>query len=120
MSLIDAIGPQALAIWHMDDGSLHVKYTKSGCRKLLIRISSFSFTRTENASLCAMLQVRFGIEATEWKAYNHNETTRHTTPHYYGIKIRGASAETFMDITRPFAEMTCMAYKWGLHPDPTA
>lgn len=107
LSMLNRVGPLALAIWYMDDGSLHVRVNKSGKRHRLIRICSFSFTQEENLWLRLMLK-GFGLQPIEWR----ERCRTGKKDFYYGVRLSGVWADKFLDITQPHAAPG-MSHKWA-------
>lgn len=101
--LLQSLGPQALAIWYLDDGSLLTRVGKRGALSHTIRISSFSFTVEENTALRETLNERFGVLSTVWKCGK-----------YQGIKISGNQAVRFLEVTKPYMKGMGLDYKTGL------
>ena len=111
VEMIEKLEPLALAIWYMDDGSLHVSTRKSGKQHALIRIATFSFTSDENTNLRDFLHARFGVVSRPWKSPNPRKPK---TP-YEGIAISGKPARLFLSITAPYAVGMGLERKWKLH-----
>lgn len=96
LSGIERLGPLGLAVWYMDDG----------CAGNQFRISSESFTLTQNEALAAMLKKNFDINAEvssferEGRAYHYIRG---------GVEAKRRLAEICAPYTHP-----TMAYKFDL------
>lgn len=108
--LLHEIEPLGLAVWYMDDGSLHTTANKNGTYGRMIRIATCNFQQNEVLSLCRMLQERFAVCGVMYLDKN----PRHPESPYPCIRINGEQAERFLQIVRPHMVGAGMDYKAGI------
>lgn len=94
--MIHYLTPFALAVWVMDDGSRDQ-------RKNTMRISTDSFSKSENETLKHCIKINFNINAKIC------EYTRNDNKFYY-LSFNVRNAALLSDVIRPFV-IDCVSYK---------
>lgn len=110
-SILNRLSPLSIAIWYMDDGSLHT-YKRGEYTYRTLCLHTDGFTKDE----CIMISEYFNDKYNVKFNVNHNGMTDKSKE--YGYKLRCNKKEdiaNFIDIVKFFVEdVKCMKYKLPL------
>lgn len=110
-SILNRLSPLSIAIWYMDDGSLHT-YKRGEHVYRTLSLHTDGFTKDESIMISEYFDKNYGIKFN----VNHNSTTPKDKD--YGYKLRchkRDDIDSFIDIVKFFVEdVKCMNYKLPL------
>lgn len=92
--------PLSIAVWYMDDGTLDYR-PKSHYN---FRLSTDSFTRTENEELVNMLKENFGVTASICNSLCRGQR-------YHRLYIGSKGRNTFLNLIQPYMIQPCFRRK---------
>lgn len=92
--------PLSIAVWYMDDGTLDYR-PKSHYN---FRLSTDSFTKTENVLLVDMLKVNFGVNASSFNSLCRGKK-------YHRLYIGAKGRDSFFDLVQPYMIKPCFNRK---------
>ena len=92
--------PLSIAVWYMDDGTLDYR-PKSHYN---FRLSTDSFTKTENVLLVDMLKVNFGVNASSFNSLCRGKK-------YNQLYIGAKGRNSFFDLVQPYMIKPCFNRK---------
>ncbi len=97
--LLNSLTNKGLAIWYMDDGSLHVKAR-------FLKLSTCSFCYASHQLMSKWLFKKWGVHTAIWKHGN-----------YYVLGIKANSREKFINVISEFVnQVPSMKYKIDVTP----
>lgn len=104
-SILKKITPLALAIWYMDDGSIHFSKRQDGTIKCVSISIATCLTRDKNQILIDYFKNTWGINF-------HQNKIKSKTPGLYCLRCNTKEARKFIEIIKPYVQQVpCMLYK---------
>jgi hypothetical protein len=112
-SILNKLTPLGIAIWFMDDGSIHYTKNKEGKIRSLQQSIATGLPRDKN-------QILIDYFKNTWDINFHinKMSSKYSKQDLYLLKCNTKEARKFTDLIKPYVEQVpCMSYKIKVYPE---